>query len=173
MIWGCLWAGGIVSPANAGYTVEELVFQLKDSGAKAIVTQKSMLRAATKAAKQVGIPEDRIILLGDESDASMRYKHFKSIRNLAGTSRYRRAKVDPDNDLAVLVYSSGTTGHPKGVMLTHKNIVSNILMAKVGEGGNLTCNGGPDGKGDRALAFLPFSHIYGSPSYIIQYGYCI
>ncbi|KAI4289786.1 MAG: hypothetical protein L6R35_000952 [Caloplaca aegaea] len=162
IIWGCHWAGGIVSPANPAYTVDELAFQLKDSGAKAIATQETLLPAAIEAAKRVGIPEDRLILLGGERDAAIRFKHFQSIHNLAGTSSYLRSEVAPDNDLAFLVYSSGTTGYPKGVMLTHKNIVSNILMANAGEGGNLTWDGGPDGEGDRALAFLPFSHIYGA-----------
>ncbi|KAL8879702.1 MAG: hypothetical protein Q9192_008178, partial [Flavoplaca navasiana] len=161
VLWGCHWVGGIVSPANPGYTVDELAFQLKDSGAKALVTQKALLPTATKAAKQVGIPEDRIILLEVKRDESMQFKHFQSIRNLAGTSRYRRTKVNPREDLAFLVYSSGTTGHPKGVMLSHENIVSNILMSRAGGDGSLSWNGGPDGQGDRLLAFLPFYHIYG------------
>ena len=162
--WGCHWAGGILSPANPGYTVDELAFQLKDSGAKALVTQKPFLEVALAAATQAGIPNDRIILMGDARDEQMRFKHFTSVQNTAGTSRYRRTKLDPKKDLAFLVYSSGTTGHPKGVMLSHENIVSNILMLRAGEGGNLTWDGGPDGTGDNLLAFLPFFHIYGRGS---------
>ena len=161
IIWGTQWAGGIISPANPGYTVDELAFQLKDSGAKAVCTQKPYLKIVSEAATCVGIPEDRVILMGDERDNSFKNKHFSAIRNLAGTSRYRRTKVDPKTDLAFLVYSSGTTGHPKGVMLCHENIVANILMLKAGEGGNVTWDGGPDGHGDNILAFLPFFHIYG------------
>ena len=160
-----------MSPANPGYTAEELAFQLKDSGAKALVTQKPFLKVAVEAAKQAGIPEDRIILMGDDRDESMRFKHFSSIKNLAGTNRYRRTKAHPRNDLAFLVYSSGTTGHPKGVMLCHENIVSNILMLKAGEGGNLSWDRGPDGSGDSMIAFLPFFHIYGR-LYIQIYQLC-
>lgn len=131
------------------------------------MTQKAFLAVATEAAKRAGIPDDRILLLGHERDESMRVKHFKSIRNVAGTSRFRRTKMDPTTDVAFLVYSSGTTGHPKGVRLIHENIVSNILMLKAGEGGNLSWNGGADGKGDRTLAFLPFFHIYGKSSFYL------
>ena len=151
----------MVSPANPGYTAKELAFQLKDSGAKALATQKPFLNVAVEAATQAGIPKERIVLMGDEKDEAMMFRHFSSIRNVAGTSRYRRTKANPKNDLAFLVYSSGTTGHPKGVMLSHENIISNILMLKAGEGDNLSWDGGPDGKGDIILAFLPFFHIYG------------
>ncbi|KAG8525246.1 uncharacterized protein KY384_008890 [Bacidia gigantensis] len=159
--WGTHWAGGVVSPANPGYTTDELAFQLKDAGAKALITQKALLKVATEAAQRAGIPKDRIILIGDDRDASAEFKHFSSIRNVAGTSRYRRAKVDSQKDLAFLVYSSGTTGRPKGVMLTHENIVANILQLSVGEGANLSWKGGLEGQGDRILGFLPFFHIYG------------
>ena len=161
VIWGTHWAGGIVSTANPGYTADELLFQLKDCGAKGVVTQKAFLPIVTAAAKKADISEDRIILMGDERGESVKFKHFTSVRNITGTSRYRRAKLDPKNDLAFLVYSSGTTGHPKGVMLTHENIISNIMQVKAGESGNLSCEGGVDGKGDKILAFLPFFHIYG------------
>jgi len=153
VVWGAHYAGGIVSPANPGYTIEELTFQLKDSGAKALITQVGVLDVARKAAKNVGIPEDRIALIGDDRDPENRIKHFSSIRNSSLENNYRRAKVNPDKDLAFLVYSSGTTGLPKGVMLSHRNIVSNVLQMSSGEK-ELTSE-------DRILTFLPFFHIYG------------
>ena len=162
VIWGCHWAGGILSPANPGYTAHELAFQLKDAGSKALVTQLAFLSTAREAAREAGIPEDKIILMGDERDKSMKFKHFLSIKNPAATARYRKSKVDPQVDLAFLVYSSGTTGCPKGVMLSHENIIANILMAVTLENGNLTWNGGKHGKGDNLIAFLPFFHIYGA-----------
>lgn len=166
--WGCHWAGGVLSPANPGYTVEELAFQLKDSGAKALVTQLPYIKAAREAASKVGIPADRVIIMGDQRDPSGVIKHFTSIRNISGSSRYRRTKMKPSEDLAFLVYSSGTTGHPKGVMLTHRNIVANVLMLRAGESGNLKSSGGPTGEGDKIIAFLPFFHIYGLTCLIHQ-----
>ncbi|KAL9099562.1 MAG: hypothetical protein Q9163_004955 [Psora crenata] len=161
LIWGVHWSGGIVSPANPGYTAQELAFQLKDANAKAIVTQKPFLNIATTAAKSAGIPEDKIILIGDERDEKGKFRHFSSMLNLVGTGGYQRTIVDPNNDIAFLVYSSGTTGLPKGVMLSHFNIVSNILQLSTGEGENLSWDRGPDGKGDVLVGFLPFFHIYG------------
>ncbi|KAL1304952.1 hypothetical protein AAFC00_003862 [Neodothiora populina] len=160
VMWGTHWAGGTVSPANPGYTVDELAFQLKDSGAKALVTQWAILDTARAAAKVVGIPEDRIILIGDTRDSNGRFKHFTSVRNTSGATKYRRTKLDPKNDLAFLVYSSGTTGHPKGVMLCHTNIVANTLQVTTGEG-LLSWK-------DSILAFLPFFHIYGLTAVVHQ-----
>lgn len=157
--FGTHWAGGILSPANPAYTPDELAFQLKDCGAKGLITQKEFLKSACEAAQTAGIPHERIILVGDEKDQTGHFKHFSSIRNISRSSRYRRTKANP-KDLAFLVYSSGTTGHPKGVMLSHGNLVANVLMGKAGEGGNLNWNGGPEDKGDKILAFLPFFHIY-------------
>lgn len=159
--WGTLWAGGIISPTNPVYTADELAFHLRDSGAKALVTHVSVLPVAKAACKKVGLPEDRIILLGDHHDPAHEIRHFSSIKNHTGMRAKRPSIVEPSRTCAFIVYSSGTTGPPKGVALSHRNIVSNVLQASAGEGGNLTWNGGVDGKGDRVLGFVPFSHIYG------------
>jgi len=169
VVWGTLWAGGIVSPANPGYTISELVYQLKDSGAKLLVTHMSALENAKKACKEVGIPESNILLLGKDGDPSRKLKHWKSVRNNDGTYRMRTPKISPKTDLAFLVYSSGTTGRPKGVKLTHHNMTSNIEQIWAAEP-HLTHDGSgrvpgipdaPKGKGDKILACLPFFHIYG------------
>lgn len=160
IMWGSIWAGGVVSPANPAYTINELSFQLKSSGAKVVATQASLLPVATAAAKNAGIPPDNIILLGDQHATEA--QHFSSIIEPISSTRRQRQKIVPTVDLAFLVFSSGTTGLPKGVMLSHRNIISNILQQAISEGGQLGWNGGPDGQGDRLLAFLPFYHIYGT-----------
>lgn len=150
-----------MSPANPAYTAEELAYQLKDSGAKALVTQLDFLETAIKAAEIVGLDREMIWLMGDKRTTDASFKHFSSVRNISGASRYRKTKIDAANDLAFLVYSSGTTGLPKGVMLTHQNVCSNLLQLEASEGRNLSWKGAHEGKGDNILAFLPFFHIYG------------
>ncbi|KAK1781937.1 hypothetical protein QBC45DRAFT_404307 [Copromyces sp. CBS 386.78] len=158
---GAIWAGAVVSPANPLYTVEELTFQLKDSGAKAIITQAPFLKTAVEAAKKAGIPNDRIILIGQHSDPSKKFKHFRNIKCVDFPARFRKANINPEKDLVFLVYSSGTTGLPKGVCLTHLNVVSNILQSADVDGRYWSATGGLDGEGDKFLGVLPFFHIYG------------
>jgi 4-coumarate--CoA ligase len=127
-----------------------------------LITTLEFLPNAKAACKKAGIEEDFIALAGEQRDPGARIKHFTSVRNLSGATRYRKTKVDPKKDLAFLVYSSGTTGKPKGVMLTHSNIVANIIQISYSET-PLDWKGGPDSEGDKILAFLPFFHIYGMP----------
>jgi 4-coumarate--CoA ligase len=161
IIWGCHWSGGIVLPANPLSKPEELAFQLKDAGAKALVTHVSSLSVARAAAKLVGLSETRIILIGNQRDPEKKIRHFTGIRDIMGLNEYSRPSLDPKNSLAFLAYSSGTTGLPKGVMLTHRNIVATILQLEKGLSTDLSWNGGVDGKGDKIMGFLPFFHIYG------------
>lgn len=95
------------------YTVRELAHHLRDSGAKALFTQKHLLPNALKAASEAGISRDRIVLIGEERDEG--FRHVTDI--LDERPRGSRTKLDPGKDLAFLVYSSGTTGLPKGKLV--------------------------------------------------------
>lgn len=159
--FGTLWAAGIVSPASPRYTAEELAHQLKDSSATAMVTQFPMLGVALQAANVAGIPRERIILIGDVRDPEARIRHFTDIFGGLDSAVQERPLITPKKDPAYLMYSSGTTGLPKGALLSHYNIVSNVLQMDAVEGRQLTHNGGADGRGDRVLIFLPLFHIYG------------
>ena len=126
------------------------------------MTQRQCLAVALEAAKNAGIPENRIVLVGDErdGDGKGRLKHFCSLRSTSYTGRYARARIHPELDLSFLVYSSGTTGLPKGVCLTHRNLVANLLQCATIEGQHFTSSSGVDAAGDRQLGILPLFHIY-------------
>jgi 4-coumarate--CoA ligase len=130
--YGVAWTGGVTLPANPTYTAEELAFQLSDSKANALVTQTPLLPIARVAARKAGISEDWIMLIGDRRDPEGRFKHFTSILNV-GKSGYCKTKIDPRKDVVFLVYSSGTTGLSKGVMLSHRNIIADVLQIRVVE----------------------------------------
>ncbi|KIN06835.1 hypothetical protein OIDMADRAFT_46760 [Oidiodendron maius Zn] len=157
LIYGTLWASGVVSPSNPTYSASELAFQLKDSQAKAVVTQISGLETALEAAEIAGLPQNRILLIGDEKHPQ--FLHFSELIGSRRDAKHDRV-AQKSSDLAFLVYSSGTTGLPKGVKLTHRNIISNILMIDFGQS-ELSCYGEQNGMGDVIMAVLPFYHIYG------------
>lgn len=143
---GILRAGATATTVNALYTAEDIAKQLEDSKATFFFTVSPLLPHAKEAAAAVGIPDDRLVVLdGAEGHPSLRDL-------LAENAPAPEVSFDPATHLAVLPYSSGTTGRPKGVMLTHTNLVANVCQIKS------PIRIDPD---DRILAVLPFFHIYG------------
>jgi acyl-CoA synthetase (AMP-forming)/AMP-acid ligase II len=136
--------GGISTLVNPLYTAEEAAFQLKNSGAKHLVTAPLFLPKAREAADLAGIEE--VFVFGEAEGATA----FDSL--LESDGDVPRVEINPREDLVALPYSSGTTGLPKGVMLTHYNLVANMRQM--------------DGleyfdAGDTLLCVLPLFHIYG------------
>lgn len=150
--FGTWFAGGVVCPVNYLYTTEELVSLLRTSQAKALVTNVASLKVACEAALAVGLPLDKILLVGDH-DPERRFQHALSLR---GSSTSIERVANKPSDSCLLVFSSGTTGLPKGVLLTHENIVANIIQLSTADLGVLNW------KNDRGLGFLPMYHIYGT-----------
>ncbi|GAB3172962.1 4-coumarate--CoA ligase family protein [Streptomyces incanus] len=138
-------AGASVTTVHPLATAEEFGKQLADSGARWIVTVSPLLRTARRAAELAGGVEE--VLVCDSAPG-----HRSLIDMLASTAPEPRVAIDPAEDVAALPYSSGTTGTPKGVMLTHRQIATNLAQLAP------LITTGP---GDRILAVLPFFHIYG------------
>ena len=147
--------GGIVSTANPLLTAGELSTQLLDGNAKFLLTVPGLLEPAREAARGAGIPDDHIYTIGEAEGVT-------SLADLASSgTKPPSVEIDPQEDLAVLPYSSGTTGLPKGVMLTHYNLVAQDTQIAVG--------GEVIQRGDVVIAVLPFFHIYGM-SVIMNHG---
>jgi acyl-CoA synthetase (AMP-forming)/AMP-acid ligase II len=138
-------AGASVTTVHPLATAEEFGKQLKDSAARWIVTVSPLLETARRAAELAGGVEE--ILVCDSAPG-----HRSLIDMLASAAPEPQVDIDPVEDVAVLPYSSGTTGIPKGVMLTHRQIGTNLAQLEP-----LI----PTAPGDRILAVLPFFHIYG------------
>ena len=142
--YGTAAAGGAVTTINPLYTVDELAFQLQDAGARFLVTVPPFLDRAREAAARTGV--DEVFVFGEAEGATP----FASL--LAAGGQPPAVEIDPANDLVALPYSSGTTGLPKGVMLTHRNLVANLCQFQ---------DALATGAGERLIAVLPFFHIYG------------
>ncbi|MFT3716810.1 MAG: 4-coumarate--CoA ligase family protein [Gordonia sp. (in: high G+C Gram-positive bacteria)] len=147
---GVLRAGATATTLNALFTEKDIAKQLTDSKAKMLVTISMMAPQAKQACQEVGISDENLIILDGEGQAASGHPNAADL--LGAGLPAPDVTFDPATHLAVLPYSSGTTGNPKGVMLTHRNLVSNVAQIEPLNG--LT----PD---DVVLAVLPFFHIYG------------
>ena len=142
------WAGGTITTLNPTYTAHEIRHQLRDSGAGLLITVPATLAVAKEALKE--LPEVQICVIGsaDDDDSG----DCQSLAELYGTAQEQQYPVDLDRHSVALPYSSGTTGLPKGVCLSHRSLSMNI---------DQTAKGAEFQAGETAAAFLPFFHIYG------------
>jgi acyl-CoA synthetase (AMP-forming)/AMP-acid ligase II len=141
---GAVAAGGRCTTANPRYTARELGRQLADSRAKLLLTAPPFLDAARQAAAQAGDCE--VFVLGEAAGVPS----FPDLLGDPGAAPV--VAFDPADDLAALPYSSGTTGLSKGVMLSHRNLVANMVQCQA-----LFALS----PGDVVIAALPFFHQAG------------
>ena len=140
---GVLTIGAIVTTVNPAYTVEEVAFQLRDATARLLMTVGALREQAVEAVAASG--QGIEIVTFDETPG------LPSLASLAIDAEPPAVTIDPAVDVAVLPYSSGTTGRSKGVMLTHRNLVANLVQIDGMEARDLPA----------FVGVLPFFHIYG------------
>ncbi|KAF2102712.1 putative 4-coumarate-CoA ligase [Rhizodiscina lignyota] len=170
VIHGTIMAGAIFTGANPTFVARELAYQLKDSDALFLIAAESSLDTAREAAHLVGMSEDRIFAFDDgfatfdgKSKNSGNIRHWTALiadEETGSKFAWDDLKTEEDLDRTVaLNYSSGTTGVPKGVMITHKNYVSNCMQTIYVS--KLSPDYEQNTKRARQLCFLPMYHAMG------------
>ncbi|WP_346199904.1 long-chain-fatty-acid--CoA ligase [Caldifermentibacillus hisashii] len=179
--YGVMMAGGIVVQTNPMYTERELAFQMKDSGAKAIVALDILFPRIKKIQGETELEHIIITAIKDylpfpknlvypfiqkkQYGYSVKVEH-KGNDHLFTEIMKHPALQEPimninfEEDLAILQYTGGTTGFPKGVMLTHKNLIANTKMCQAWL---YKCREGEE----IVLGALPFFHVYGMTTVMI------
>ncbi|MEE9198653.1 MAG: long-chain-fatty-acid--CoA ligase [Dehalococcoidia bacterium] len=149
--YGIVKAGAIVTPLNAAYRPREVAHQLNDAGATMLIVHQGLLPVVEETRRDLSALET-LIVVGEASGDALSYHQL--IAQHEGPPP--QIEVDPREDLAALPYSSGTTGLPKGVMLTHFNLTSNVqqFLDRKDEAGVTR-------EDDVALVHLPLFHSYG------------
>ncbi len=179
--YGILYAGGIVVMTNPLYTEREIVYQMKDSGAKAIVGLDILFPRISKALKETQL--ENVIVTGikdylpfpknvvypfiqkKQYGMTVKVEHrginhlFTEIMKTAQPT-VAETSFDFEEDLALLQYTGGTTGSPKGVMLTHKNLISNATMC---DSWLYKCKKGEE----TIMGIIPLFHVYGLTTVLI------
>ncbi|KAA1470605.1 AMP binding protein [Dentipellis sp. KUC8613] len=170
-LFGLIAAGAVVSTANPAYTPAELAYQYRDSRAYLVFVHPELVSAVLQMFKIVGVEEGearkRVVVMRYEGVDRVERIGFVGMEELLGRGEAREEeRFDGEgpvgaNETVFLCYSSGTTGKPKGVMLTHKNIVylNSMLFYGISK---------LDPQKDVLIAVLPFYHAYGLLN-LVQY----
>lgn len=174
VLFGILRAGMIAVNVNPMYTVPELEHQLADSGARAIIVLENFATTVERALPKTGLKHVIVSRIGDHlpwpkgAIANFVVKHVKKrvppwhiagaidyTQALArgGARPYQRPELRGD-DVAFLQYTGGTTGRARGAMLTHRNLVANVLQAAAWAAPFYDSNAGA------VLTPLPLYHVY-------------
>ena len=141
--------GAVASPMNPSYKEREIAYQLSNSEAIAVVVQNSLLPPVETIRAEM--PLLRHVIVVDADRATAQTRAFSHLIRTYPSSPPVGIEIG-ENDLLTLPYSSGTTGLPKGVMLSHKNLVCNAVQSIATA--RLTFD-------DRMLIFVPLYHSYG------------
>jgi long-chain acyl-CoA synthetase len=172
--YGVLKAGGTIVNFNPLYSLEEIEFQIRDSGAKIMVTldlaltfekveallksgalDKAVVASFTSllpSLKSVGFKLTQRTKLAKASASQAKGKIVLERDLLANDGNYERPAITPEA-IAVLQYTGGTTGTPKGAMLTHANLSINVAQVKLWQNRQAIA-------GDRMLGILPLFHVF-------------
>ena len=165
LYYAVVGSGRIFTGCNPAYGVNETSYQLANTGTKTVFVEPQFLDVVLQAAEKNGVGKERIFLFGDRELQSV--QGVRDWRTILGSeeeaSRYqwrRMSAQESKTTTAVLNYSSGTTGLPKGVMVSHQNIIANVEQSIFMRDLEQPYTKRDDAPPERWLGFLPLYAAY-------------
>lgn len=143
---GIAKAGAVINPVNAMLTADELAYVVKDCGAKVLITTPDRARAIIHLKTDGHLKE--IVVIGEPISGTLAFTDL-----LAAQPEVVEAPGNKADDLSTICYTSGTTGFPKGAMLSHRNVMLNAA---------LTAAMNVRTEHDNQFTGLPLAHVYGT-----------
>ncbi|KAK8158103.1 4-coumarate-CoA ligase-like protein [Phyllosticta citrichinensis] len=129
--YGVIAAGGVYSAASPAGSPSDVAKQMRDGDAKLLICNDDTRPLALAAAQEVGLPEDRVLVIPTGGEWELR--SAKDKQNVVGLKKMDWQRITDPGELEdttiVLIYSSGTTGSPKGVRISHRNIVAEAVTS--------------------------------------------
>lgn len=165
LYFGVAGSGRIFTGCNPAYGVEETSYQLENTGASVIFVEPAFVDTVLKAAKKNKIPKERIFLFSDRPCKPIHgvqdWRTMLAAQKEAENWQWHRmGSRESKTTVAALNYSSGTTGLPKGVMVSHQNVIANVEQSLFMRNLELSDEGTAPSP-ERWLGFLPLYHAYG------------
>ena len=153
--YGILKSGATVCPSNPSYSIDELVYQINDSGATGIITKSTHCDLIHQIKQKTKL---KTIVFTDSLENSDDIMSLSSILRSYSVEIQKQC-IDPQKNIAAIQYTGGTTGFPKGAMLTHSNLVANAIQNAVWFKWN---------NKDIIAGVIPFYHSWGVCTCVIS-----
>ncbi len=168
--WACAVLGAVCVPLNAWQKSEELQFALEDCGAKVVIADRKRIELVTPVLSELPLVEHVFVIDGGPHAAETRVERFDTLLGDGSDPGMPTNPLDEDDILAIL-YTSGTTGRPKGATITHRQTIanlSNIVVLGIAQMmAGIASRGSQESVQDAALLVVPLFHVTGCLSTMV------